>query len=100
MAKWADYCISRVRYNEQHSHIVKVEGMPDNDDELGTKVEFLREDVVSKIGRGITFVTVTLNEGKYCKGEDVRIVRINSVNYIRTDQNQKESDNLGALPEY
>lgn len=100
MAKWADYCISRVRYNEKHSHIVKVEAMPDNGENLGTKVEFTREDVVAKIDRGTTFVTVTSNDGKWKKGEDVRIVRINGVKYIRTDQNQKESDNLGALPEY
>jgi hypothetical protein len=100
MAKWADYCISRVRYNEKHSHIVKVEAMPDNGENLGAKVEFTREDVVAKIDRGITFVTITLSEGKWKKGEDVRIVKINGVKYIRTDQNQKESDNLGALPEY
>lgn len=100
MAKWADFCISRVRYNDKHSHIVKVEAMPDNGENLGTKVEFTREDVVAKIDRSITFVTITLKDGKWQKGEDVRIVRINGVKYIRTDQNQKESDNLGALPEY
>jgi hypothetical protein len=100
MAKWADYCISRVRYNEKHTHIVKVEAMPDNGDKLGVKIEFTRENVVSKIDNGVTFVTVTLDGGNYHRGEDVRIVRINSVKYIRTDQNQKESDNLGELPEY
>ncbi|MFA5835899.1 MAG: DUF3892 domain-containing protein [Bellilinea sp.] len=100
MAKWADYCISRVRYNEEHSHIVKLEAMPDNGEKLGNKVEFTREDVVAKIDSGITFITVTDKDGKWTKGEDVRIVRINDVKYIRTDQNQKESDNLGSLPEY
>lgn len=100
MAKWADYCISRVRYNDKHTHIVKVEAMPDEGDKLGTKVEFNREEVVSKIDRGTTFVTVTLKDGSYNKGEDVRVVKINNIKYIRTDQNQKENDNLGALPEY
>ncbi len=100
MAKWADYCISKVHYNDKHTHIVTVRAMPDKGEELGSEVEFKREDVVSKLGQGITFVTVTLNDGKYKKGEDVRIVTINGTKYIRTDQNQKESDNLGALPEY
>jgi hypothetical protein len=100
MAKWADYCIDRVRYNEKHSHIIKVEAMPDNGDKLGAKTEFTRAGVVAKIEGETTFVTVTQKDGKYSKGENVRIVKINGEKYIRTDQNQTESDNLGELPEY
>ena len=100
MAKLADYCISRVRYNDKHSHIIKVEAMPCVGDKLGTKVEFSREEVVSKLDRGITFVTVTSKDGNCQNGADVRILKINDVKYIRTDKDQKESDNLGALPEY
>lgn len=101
MAKWADYCISRVHYNEKHTHIITVEAMPDDgSDNLGKKVEFTREDVVARIDKGETFVTIVKKDSKYQKGEDVRIVKINGVKYIRTDQNQTESDNLGELPEY
>ena len=100
MAKWADYGISRVRYNEKHSHIVIVEARLDNVDTIGPPIEMVRETVVKKLKDGETFVTIPLKDGKYKKGEDVRIVKIIGVEYIRTDQNQKESDNLGEVPEF
>jgi hypothetical protein len=100
MAKWADYGISKVRYNEKHQHIVKVKARVDNGDSIGPPTEMTRETVVKKLKDGETFVTIPLKDGKFTKGEDVRIVKVNGVEYIRTDQNQKESDNLGELPEF
>jgi hypothetical protein len=101
MAKWADYCISAVRYNSEHTHIVKVKVHPDNGDTIGDATEWLRTDVITAIGNNKTFVTIVRSpEGKWKKGEDVRIVTINGTKYIRTDANNKASDNLGNLPEF
>jgi hypothetical protein len=59
-----------------------------------------RQDVVSAILRGTTFVTAYLRDGKWKKGEDVRVVTVHGVRLIRTDNNSTKADNLGALPEY
>lgn len=101
MAKWADYCISEVQYNSEHTHINKVRAYPDKGDTLGDSVIWARLDVVNASGRGNSFVTIYKNsDGKYKKGEDVRVLTVNNVKYIRTDTNNKASDNLGTLPEF
>lgn len=101
MAKWADYCISRVRYNSERTHIVKVEVAEDKGDSLGTTQEWLRGQVVSALERGKTFVTIVKgNDGKWRRGQDVHIVTVNGVKYIRTDRNARASDNLENLPEF
>ncbi len=101
MAKWADYCISAVRYNAEHTHIVKVKVHTDMGDTLGNDTEWTRTDVVSAIENKKTFVTITRStDGKWKKGEDVRIITIGGVKYLRTDANSKASDNLGNLPEF
>ena len=102
MAKWADYCISEVRYNPEHTHIVKVKVHVDNGDTIGQPTEWTRNEVVTTIGDNKTFVTIVRStDGKnWHKGEDVRIITINGVRYLRTDANNKAADNLGNLPEF
>ena len=100
MTKWADYCISAVRYNAEHTHIVKVKVHADMGDNLGNATEWTRTEVVSAIENKKTFVTITPStDGKWKKGEDVRIITVGGVKYLRTDANSKASDNLGNLPE-
>lgn len=101
MDKWADYGISMVRYNDERTHIVKVQVREDKGDTLGSAEEWLRTQVVSALERGKTFVTILQSaDGKWRKGQDVHIVIVKGVKYIRTDQNQKASDNLENLPEF
>ena len=101
MAKWADYCISEVSYNSEHTHIVKVSAREDKGDSLGSPSDWTRSQVVSALETNKTFITVTKgNDGKYIKGEDVRIITVNGVKYIRTDANSTAADNLGNLPEF
>ena len=99
--KWADYCISEVQYNVEHTHIVKVKVHVDNGDTIGSVSEWLRSEVIDAINKGKTFVTIIkTSEGKWNKGEDVRPVTVNGTKYIRTDANSKASVNLGNLPEF
>ena len=101
MAKWADYCISSVRYNAEHTHIVKVKVHNDSGDTIGAATEWTRSEVVTAIGSDKTFVTITqTTDRKWNKGEDVRIITVNGMKYIRTDANSRASDNLGNLPEF
>ena len=101
MEKWADYGISKVEYNKEHTHIVKVFVHEDRGDEISSGEEWVRTKVVSSIDNKKTFVTILKNkEGKWNRGEDVRIITVEGTKYIRTDQNSKESDNLGELPEF
>ena len=101
MAKWADYCISRVEYNAPHTHIVKTEVRKDNDTSIGTAREWSRLDVVAAIKKGTTFVTVLKDERQqWTRDQEVRIIKVNGIEYIRTDANSKEADNLDRLPEF
>lgn len=101
MAKWADYCISAVRYDSEHDHIDSVRVHPDNGDSIGSSSEWTRASVVSSIDSGKSFITITSgSDGKWHKGADVHIITVNGVRYLRTDNNSTGSDNLENLPEF
>ncbi|MPM00965.1 hypothetical protein SDC9_47202 [bioreactor metagenome] len=40
------------------------------------------------------------SDGKYYKGAEVNVVKIDGVKYIRTDKNSTKRDNLENLPTY
>jgi len=101
MEKWADYGIHSVKYNASHTHIDRVRAMPDNGDNFGDTCELTREEVVSHIKNGVTFITIIKNsEGKWSKGQPVHIINVNGTEYIKTEDNNSEADNLENLPEF
>jgi len=101
MDKWADYSISEVRYNTEHTHIEKAKVHEDKGDKMGGAVEWTRSQIVVAIENGKSFVTILRNaSNNWGKGEDLRIITINSTKYIRTDANSTAADNLGELPEF
>lgn len=100
MEKWADYCISAVKYNSTGTHIEKVRVHVDNGDSIGDPSEWFRTDVVSALERGNTFVTIISNGDKWSKGQDVHIIHVNGAKYIRTDTDKTASDNLENLPKF
>ena len=102
MTKWADYCISAVRYDEDETHIVKVKVHADKGETVGSASEWKREDVVSAIERGNTFITILENADgkKWEKGQEVHVIKVDGKKYIRTDKNSTASDNLENLPEF
>lgn len=101
MAKWADFLISAVRYDKDKKHIFKVKKHEDKGDNVGSAETVARTVVVSELKKGYTYMTIYKgDEGKWKKGEDVRIITVNNKEYIRTDANEKEADNLGNLPEF
>jgi hypothetical protein len=101
MAKWADYGITAVRYNSQETHIDQVKARKSNGETFGQELIYTRQSVIDALKQGYTFVTVNNGtNGKLTRGEDVRIVKINGVEYIRTDANNIAKDNLGNLPRF
>ena len=100
MKRWADYGIWGVRYDDERTHIVKVRVREDLGEQFGEAEEWSRNQVVSAIEDGTSFVTVArTDEGRLRKGQRVHTVIVNETKYIRTDRNQTASDNLENLPE-
>ncbi len=102
MAKWADYGVSEVKYNQGHVHIDKLKAHPDKGDSIGSPSVVSRQSVVDGIKKRITYITILRNEsdGKWNKGQPIEIVEINKKEYLKTVRNNKEEDNLGDLPEF
>ena len=100
MAKWADYGISAVRYNRDHTHIDLVRARPDDGEKIGEAAEYARADIVAAIKRGVTFTTILMRDGKWQQGQSVYIITVNRIEYIKTVDNGKAADNLENLPEF
>lgn len=101
MAKWADYLISAVRYNTNHTHIVQVRAHEDTGESVGEGKIYDRQTIVDAINNGSTFVTIyKTNDGKWNKGQTVFIIKVNGTSYLKTVDNGKEEDNLENLPEF
>ena len=99
MAKWADYLISAVRYNVQHTHVVTVRRHLDNGDSVANPNIVNRNIVANDLKIGKSYKTIYKNnQGKWKPGEDVRL--IGNTGFITTDPNSITRDNLGNLPEF
>jgi hypothetical protein len=100
-SKWADYLISKVRYDSDETEIIKVKSHEDKGDKVGSSFEETRDEVVENLNEGTSYCTIFKNdEGKWEKGEDVHPVTVEGETYIRTDRNQTAEDNLGNLPTF
>jgi len=101
MVKWADYCISAVRFNNEHTHIDTVRKHTDGDSTIGDGTEVSRRIVISDLKRGVTYVTIFKEQnGKWQKGQKVYIVTVNGTEYIKTVEDRTTKDNLDNLPEF
>ena len=101
MEKWADYGIAACRYNSEHTHIDKVIAHSDNGENFGPAVEYSRQEVITSIKAGKSFLTIFKNSaGNWGKGQPLIIITINGKEYIKTVDNNKEIDNLENLPEF
>lgn len=98
--KWADFLISKVGYDTDHTHIVKVETRVDKGEKVGPPYEETRQTVISNLKKEKTYCTIRKVEKDWKKGEMVGIVTVNETEYIKTDKNEIEADNLGKLPEF
>ncbi len=102
MEKWADYLVSAVRYsNSDRKYISQLRVHKDEGESVGADFELYKNDVVSKINEGYSFVTIIKNsDKKWAKGQKIIVFSRNGINYLRTDANNIEADNLGELPHF
>ena len=101
MGKWANYAIVGVRYSVNRSRIVKVKRRTDTGNELVDEVEKTREEIVSSMLNGESYVTAREGTNKgWVKGDDVIPYGSDGTDFIRTVGNDVEWDNLGNLPEF
>lgn len=100
---WGDYAIVEVRYDNDHSRIVKVKRKKVNHEEesLSLSVEKSRQAVIDDIESGSKYTTALKKQnGNWRLGEDIHVIPVNGEQFLRTDQNNEPEDNLGELPEF
>jgi len=98
MAKWADYLISQVLYDQNHI-ITKVKQHRDIGNEISGGEIVDRDVIANNLGHGVKYMTIYSDLGKIRIGKNVRYFRAYEYHYIRTDNNKVSSDNLGDLPQ-
>lgn len=100
MAKWADYVIVEVSYDED-GRIANVKRCPDLGDKLGKATVTTRDEIVAGLRGGTVYITAYKNaDGTWRRGEFVDIINVGGVSFIRTDGNRTKADNLAELPEF
>jgi len=97
MAKWADYLISQVSYDQNHI-ITKAKQHRDIGNEMGDGEIVDRDVIAGNLGHGVKYMTVYGDLDKIRMGKNIRYFRAYEDHYIRTDDNKVMSDNLGDIP--
>lgn len=101
MIERADYYIEKVRYNRDHTRIVWVSVRQDNAAKLGNAYNMVRKQIMSQMQAGKQFMTIFRNpDGKFRKGQKIEMVQVKGIEYLRTDQDELENDQLENLPEF
>ncbi len=99
--KEATYRISAVKYNKKHTNIIKVRTHEYKDDKMGIGYIEDRGTVIKNLLNNKTYhTTIKNNFGKWIEGEKIRIIKIKNKEFIKTDNNKTEVDNLKELPEF
>jgi hypothetical protein len=97
----ADYYIEKVRYTKDHSRIIWVSVREDNSSKLSGAYNMVRKRIMGLIHDGKQFMTIFRNdEGKFRKGQKILLVSVKGTEFIRTDPDQMDKDQLENLPEY
>ncbi len=93
MEKWADYCVSAVRYDENYLHAAKLRVHADKGTSLGKEETWTRDKIFAKMDEGSTFTVVrSTGDGNWDKGPDIKAISIGENRFLRTDDDLKESD--------
>lgn len=101
MAKWADYLISAVQYNNEHTRIIQVKQHLDEGNTVGSSNIVARLTIVSNLKSGKNYCTIYKNKNSnWDKGDNVIPYLVDGEYFIRTDGNKIKADNLGELPEF
>jgi len=101
MSKWANYGISAVKFNAGRKLVEQVVAQLDLETIFGTPSVFSRREIVAAVKKNFSFVTIYIREdGKWKKGQVLRLANINGHEYLKTVDDPEEADTLDNLPEF
>ncbi|WP_414468452.1 DUF3892 domain-containing protein [Methanobacterium sp. ACI-7] len=96
----ADYGITGVKYNSIGKYIEWVKVGKFTGSSFGMREKWLRTKVISEFEDGKTFITVLKHGDRLKKGLNVNIITVDGKKYIRTDNDNINSDYLKEIPEF
>lgn len=99
MSKWADFLISDKKYKDagNRKYIDEVFIHLDLGEKVGEGSWVTRDKVVFLIKKDITFCTIYKGDDVWKQGMPVIIDKVNDVEYLKTESNNTEKDNLEKI---
>ena len=97
MAKWADYLISGIWLSGEHISHVMLHTDTDTTFSAGRKATEAEVIALLKIPKSIKTIKWNYKDAKWEIGAKVDYAKANNREYLRTDHNLTESDNLRHL---
>jgi hypothetical protein len=96
------YGIIQKELNDQGTQILNVEVREIKGKQVNSRsAVWSRDKVVSAIKQGSSFVTILRKPTSgWTREGNVHVVEVDGIEYLRTDQDRKPSDNLGSLPNF
>lgn len=101
MEEIVDYFISEVKYSEKGGEILQLKTHINLYGSISRAKIEPRDEIIGKIKHGLHYLTVHFGPDLKMKpGEKVKLVSVNGNEYLRTDNEQKASDDLGKTAEF
>lgn len=96
MAKWADYLISHVS-KDLNGNVVKVLLHTDNGETISIGVVKSKVEVINLLKNGYLIETTLWDYPKWNRGAKLHYVKEGSNEYLRTNRNSTDRDNIDNL---
>ena len=100
MPQWADYGISKVRYDHDNHRIVEAAVVPNAYYTAGGEVAMTRQEIIEAMRQGKTFVAVSRHGNIWRKGADVFLIEVEGESYIRMHHAHVPMDSRDGLAEF
>lgn len=96
MTKWADYLISHVE-RDSKGNVIKVLLHTDMGETVAPGVVKTKDQTIDILKKGYSIKTILWGYPKWNQGAKVHYVSDNSGQYLRTNRNKTDKDNLDNL---
>ncbi len=99
--KWADYCISAVRYDKDRRFIEMAVVHVDEGEAIGDGHAYPRDEIIKAFGLLKSFATISGDpQNGWRKSGEMRAVEYKGMKYLRADNAKEGFDSVGCLPEF
>ncbi len=96
---YANFGIQKVRKDTNGNIDQLLVYRRESDDSLTYLDWYSKQSIINHMEDGNTYMTISISDGYWYKGDDIHVVSTSWGKYLRTDGNHLASDNLGNLPE-